>query len=71
MGSAYTLGFFYHLSLAIDINGVPLGLLTAKFWAKDGEEPREKESQRWVDIVREVRGVVPQDTRVVVIGDRE
>ncbi len=71
VGSDYTLGFFYHPSLAMDISGVPLGLLTARFWAREGEEPREKESQRWVDTIREVRGIVPQDTRVVVIGDRE
>ncbi len=28
-------------------------------------------SRRWVETVREVRAIVPEDTRVVVIGDRE
>ena len=71
VGPADSRGFFLHSGLAMDVGGVPLGLLTARFWARDGEEPVEKESQRWVETVREVRGIVPEDTRVVVIGDRE
>ncbi|MDA8345727.1 MAG: hypothetical protein M0Z66_09625 [Thermaerobacter sp.] len=58
-------------SLAMDVSGVPLGLLTSRFWARDGEKTAEKESRRWVETVREVRAIVPEDTRVVVIGDRE
>ncbi len=71
VGPADSRGFFLHSGLAMDVGGVPLGLLTARFWARDGEEPVEKESRRWLETVREVRGIVPEDTRVVVIGDRE
>jgi len=71
VGPADSRGFFLHSALAMDVSGVPLGLLTARFWARDGEEPVGKESQRWIETVREVREIVPGDTRVVVIGDRE
>lgn len=71
VGPADSRGFFLHSSLAMDVDGVPQGLLTARFWARDSEEPQEKESRRWVETVREVRGIVPEDTRVVVVGDRE
>lgn len=73
IGAANCRGFFLHSALAMDVNGVPLGLLAARFWARDseGEEPAEKESRRWVETVREVRAIVPEDTRVIVIGDRE
>ena len=71
IGPANSRGFFLHSALAMDVSGVPLGLLTARFWAREGEEPPEKESRRWIETVREVRAIVPEDTRVVVIGDRE
>ncbi len=74
IGSDYTRGFFLHSSLALDTTGMPLGLLTARFWARETGEPqkpRDPESRRWAETVHEVREIVPRDTRVVVIGDRE
>lgn len=71
IGPANSRGFFLHSALAMDVEGVPLGLLTARFWARDGEDTPQKESRRWIETVREVRTIVPEDTRVVVLGDRE
>ncbi|MDA8346273.1 MAG: IS4 family transposase [Thermaerobacter sp.] len=72
IGPEYAQGFFLHSCLAVDTTkGTPLGLLWQQFWARDGQETGQKESARWVNTMREVEKVVPDQTRVVMVGDRE
>ncbi len=71
IGADYTQGFFLHSCLAVATNGIPLGLLWQQFWARDGQATGERESARWVNTMREVEKVIPDGTRVVMVGDRE
>jgi hypothetical protein len=76
-----TVGLKLHETIAFTPEGVPLGLLGAKCWARDGssqeKDPNrpieEKESVRWLESYRrvaEVQRLCP-DTRLVSVGDRE
>ena len=77
-------GIKMHSALAISEKGVPLGLLAQKRWIRDiaefgkrrmkGKEKRtmeEKESNRWLTTVRDIKVYIPKVRQVVVIGDRE
>ena len=77
-------GLKLHDTLALTPEGVPLGILHIKCWARDPEAPgrakqrkslpiEEKESYRWLQSyhrVREIQALCP-DTRLVSVGDRE
>jgi len=76
-----TVGLKLHETIAFTPEGVPLGLLSAKCWARDGssqdKDPHrpieEKESVRWLESYRrvaEVQKLCP-DTMLVSVGDRE
>jgi hypothetical protein len=76
-----TVGLKLHETIAFTPQGLPLGLLDAKCWARDGasqeKDPNrpieEKESIRWLESYRrvaEVQKLCP-DTMMVSVGDRE
>jgi hypothetical protein len=76
-----TVGLKLHETIAFTPQGLPLGLLDAKCWArddfsqdKDDNRPiEEKESFRWLESYRrvaEVQALCP-DTMLVSVGDRE
>ena len=75
-------GLFVHSVLAATVEGAPLGLLHQHIWARDPEAvglrhtrrqrpTREKESQRWLDAQSATQAVVPADTQVLTVADRE
>lgn len=75
-------GLLLHSTLAVSTAGVPLGLLTQHVWARKLSEygkrhrraqrpTKEKESQRWITALQRSRSGVPQEIRLVMVGDRE
>jgi hypothetical protein len=79
-------GILMHSSLAVTLDGLPLGLTAIKFWSRDKfygcnqlkkrinptRIPiEEKESYRWLDNVRQSAALLAQPQRCVHIGDRE
>jgi hypothetical protein len=75
-------GFWVHSALAVSDEGVPLGLLHQKTWARDPEAVgtrhrrkerpiQEKESFRWIETLRAVHAVLPARTTVVHMADQE
>jgi hypothetical protein len=75
-------GVWVHTVLAASLAGSPLGLLEQQVWARDPattgkrhtrrQRPTaEKESQRWLDAQAITQAVVPDETHVVTVADRE
>ena len=75
-------GLIMHSTLAVTPEGLPLGLLTQKIWARtsysqQSERERKntaierKESYRWLEALRETVDVVPATTMVITLCDRE
>jgi hypothetical protein len=75
-------GLKLHSTLAVRPDGLPVGLLTQQFWARDPQHKgkvnkrrrraaKDKESYRWQDHAQLARQVLPPDATVVHIADRE
>ena len=79
-------GILMHSSLAVTVEGLPLGLAAIKFWSRDKfygcnqmkkrinptRIPIEqKESYRWLENLRQSTTLVQEPQRCVHIGDRE
>ncbi len=79
-------GLLMHASLAITPEGLPLGLMAAKFWSRDKFKGtsalkrkinptrvpiEQKESMRWLDNLRRSTELTGTPERCVHIGDRE
>src|SRR5215212_4655286 len=75
-------GLKVHTALAATGEGVPLGIVHQKVWARADEEPeqkrprrsrqtREKESIRWIETLHAVEQRFPAEVELLVIGDRE
>ena len=79
-------GILMHSSLAVTIEGLPLGLTAIKFWTRDEFKGcnalkkrinptrvpiEEKESYRWLENVKEATALFKEPQRCVHIGDRE
>jgi hypothetical protein len=79
-------GVLMHSSLAVTIQGVPLGLTAVKFWTRDKfrgtaalkrkinptRVPIEtKESYRWLENLRQSDALIGEPGRCVHVGDRE
>ena len=75
-------GLILHHSLAVSVEGLPLGIVTQKIWARGKYQPQtedqrwakpieEKESIRWLEALRETHQLVSPLTRVVTVCDRE
>ncbi|MBD2438784.1 IS4 family transposase [Nostoc sp. FACHB-110] len=72
-------GLKVHTNLAASVEGVPLGILGQKTWARDkskaqGDRRRaieSKESQRWLESLKITQDLMPAGTRVITVADRE
>lgn len=75
-------GLLLHSVLAATLDGVPLGVLHQRRWARDPETvgqratrrqrpTAEKESQRWLDAQAATQAAVPAGTQVLTVADRE
>ena len=75
-------GLILHHSLAVSVDGLPLGIVTQKIWARGTYQPQtedqrwakpieEKESIRWLEALRETQQLMPSPPRVITVCDRE
>lgn len=77
-------GFFAHTSLAVTPERLSLGVVEARFWARDPAEPhknarrkqtpiRQKQSGWWLGSYEAALGIARQvpDTKVISVADRE
>ncbi len=79
-------GVLMHSSLALTMDGIPLGLLASKFWTRKNFKGtnalkrkinptripiQEKESFRWLENLRQVTELMAQPADCVHIADRE
>ncbi|MBM3523463.1 MAG: transposase, partial [Alphaproteobacteria bacterium] len=79
-------GLMMHASLVVTLEGLPLGLAAAKFWTRDKfigtaalekrDSPtrmpvEEKESERWLDSMRQSTALLGRATNCVHVCDRE
>lgn len=82
-GSGSLRGLFVHSGLAMNTDGIPLGLTSQKIYARKDETKTaaykrtvkgrpisEKETFRWVEAVDQAKAVLT-DQHVVMVGDRE
>ncbi len=78
-----TCGICLHSSLAVTLEGLPLGLTAVKFWSRKNFKGREaktkakrapieeKESLRWLENLRSSTALLGQGERLVHVGDQE
>ena len=78
-----TCGINLHSSLAVTLEGLPLGLTAVKFWSRKAFKGRkakrkahrapieEKESLRWLENLRASTELLGQPQRCVHVGDQE
>jgi hypothetical protein len=78
-----TCGINLHSSLAVTLDGLPLGLTAVKFWSRKAFKGRkakrkahnapieEKESVRWLENLRSSTELLGQPQRSVHVGDQE
>jgi len=75
-------GMKFHTTLAVSVEGVPLGVLHQERWVRAWSEvgsrgqrrqrtTAEKESQRWLNALAASEGCVPAHVAVVTIADSE
>jgi len=78
-----TCGICLHSSLAVTVEGLPLGMTAVKFWSRkafQGQKAKrkahnapieEKESVRWLENLRASTELLGQPDRLVHVGDQE
>ena len=82
LDSKYATGLKVHSTLSASTAGVPLGIIGQYVWAREPEQlgkslarhqrpTHDKESQRWLDALRETESIIPEAVQVVTIADRE
>ena len=75
-------GFLVHSALAMSESGVPLGLLYQHSWVRNADDmgkselrharcAEEKESRKWLDALRGIEAVLPEQQKALLIQDRE
>lgn len=72
-------GLVMHTTMAFTPDGLPLGILEQRIWARPHEPaPRgrrrpiaEKESQKWLSALEESQSLTPSEIRLVTVADRE
>lgn len=78
-------GLILHSTLMVSMEGLPLGLTSQQCWARVIREEnakekarrkyiassQDKESYKWRTAFKETMSIVPSETRVVILGDRE
>lgn len=79
----HQIGFGMHSTLAMTIQGMPLGLLTQDFFVRAEDEPahrpeelrllpiEEKESYRWLQAFEQTLALTPSGVEVITVCDRE
>jgi len=77
-----SLGLLLHSTLAVTTRGVPLGLMSQKYWTRSVEERgkkharkeksiEDKESYRWLETLEETTKNIPENVTAVTVADRE
>lgn len=78
-------GLILHSTLAVSMEGLPLGLTSQQCWARVIREEKatektrrryitsfqDKESYKWTAALKETMNIVPEETQVITLGDRE
>ena len=74
-------GLMLHATLALTEKGLPLGLLSEKIWARQKQMIKghdhtkipmsEKESFRWIEGLRAANKLLPAETEMIMVCDRE
>jgi hypothetical protein len=73
-------GLKVHTVLSASTEGVPLGVLAQKVWAREKRNRtakvsrqaiQQKESQRWLESLEKTHSLIPQRTQVITVADRE
>lgn len=78
-------GLILHSTLIVSMEGLPLGFSSQQCWARVVREEKakektrrqyitssqNKESYKWITALRETMSVVPKETQVIILGDRE
>ncbi|WP_342220938.1 IS4 family transposase [Candidatus Fukatsuia endosymbiont of Tuberolachnus salignus] len=81
----HKMGLMLHAILMVTQEGLPLGLSSLKCWSRvSREEPpqekqrrlyqstmKEKESIKWIETLYETAALIPKDTCLITLGDRE
>ena len=82
LDSKYAHGLKVHSTLAATTEGLPLGIIDQYVWAREPKSlgkaaqrsqksTEEKESQRWLDALKNTSSIIPTSQKVVTIADRE
>jgi len=79
LSKATAKGLKVHTILSASVEGVPLGVLHQKVWARNKSKPsseqrravQSKESQRWLESLKITQDLMPTPTRVITVADRE
>lgn len=82
LDSKYAHGLKVHSTLAATTEGLPLGIIDQYVWARSPKSlgkaaqrsqklTEEKESQRWLDALKNTLSIIPDSQQVVTIADRE
>jgi hypothetical protein len=82
LDSKYAHGLKVHSTLAATTEGLPLGIIDQYVWAREPKflgkaaersqkSTEEKESQRWLDALKNTSSIIPNSQQVVTIADRE
>lgn len=82
LDSRLSRGLKVHSTFCVSALGVPLGLLNQQVWTRDFKELgkkhlrhkkdiKDKESQRWLTALGATEKVIPAQTTVVTVADRE
>ncbi len=79
------MGLIVHSALMFTVEGLPLGLSSQQCWARAIREEtaqeksrrkyisssEDKESYKWIAALKDTMHIIPKDTKVITIGDRE
>jgi Transposase DNA-binding/Transposase DDE domain len=82
LDSKYAHGLKVHSTLATTTEGLPLGIIDQYVWAREPKSlgksaqrsqksTESKESQRWLDALKNTSSIIPKEQQVVTIADRE
>ncbi len=82
LDNKYAHGLKVHSTLAATTEGLPLGIIDQYVWAREPKYlgkaaqrsqklTEEKESQRWLDALKNTLSIIPDSQQVVTIADRE
>ncbi len=78
-------GLILHSTLIVSMEGLPLGLTSQQCWARATREetskeksrrryitsPQYKESYKWRTALKETMSIIPEETQIITLGDRE